>query len=83
MNSGVALNDGAWHTVRCERTADRVAMTVDAGTGAQITRRALGITGNIANASPLTIGGKASCNQTTVTCDYFTGDIDFVSIQAD
>jgi hypothetical protein len=82
VNSGVPLNDGAWHIVRCERTADRVTMTVDAGTPAQITRRALGLTGSIANASPLTIGGKASCNQVTVTCDYFSGDIDYVTIQA-
>jgi hypothetical protein len=82
VNSGVALNDGGWHTVRCERTADRVTMTVDAGTTKQITRRALGVTGNISNANPLTIGGKANCDQIKVTCDYFTGAIDYVRIQA-
>jgi hypothetical protein len=82
VNSGVPLNDGAWHTVRCERTADRLTMTVDAGTSAQITRRALGVTGNISNSNPLTIGGKANCDQITITCDYFTGAIDYVRIQA-
>ena len=26
------LNDGAWHTVRCEKTVDRVTMTIDGTT---------------------------------------------------
>ncbi|MBI5089945.1 MAG: PKD domain-containing protein, partial [Actinobacteria bacterium] len=29
----------------------------------------------------LTIGGKPECDQVTVTCDYFTGDIDWVRIE--
>lgn len=82
VNSGSALNDGSWHTVRCLRTADRVTMTVDAGTKAQITRRALGVTGKISNANPLTIGGKANCDQVKVSCDYYTGAIDYVRIRA-
>ena len=27
-------------------------------------------------------GGKVSCNQTTVTCDYYVGDLDYVRIDA-
>jgi hypothetical protein len=52
-------------------------MTID-GT---ITRRTNGWTGNISNPVPLTIGGKLNCNQTTITCDYVTGNIDYVRIE--
>lgn len=71
------LNDGLWHTVRCERTADMVTMTVDG----QVTGRNPGPTGSISNTVPLTIGGKLNCDQVTITCDYFVGDIDFVLIE--
>jgi hypothetical protein len=71
------LNDGVWHTVRCERTATRVTMTID-GT---ITRTANGATGSISNTIPLTIGGKLNCDQVEITCDYFAGQIDFVRIE--
>jgi hypothetical protein len=78
VNSGSKkLNDGAWHTVRCERTADRVTMTIDGTT----TRTAIGPSGSISNTVPLTIAGKVNCNQISVTCDYFTGDIDYVKIE--
>jgi hypothetical protein len=70
------LNDGAWHTVRCERTLTQVTMTVD---GTLVARRA-GRTGTIANTWPLAIGGKTACDQIRVTCDYFAGDIDRVEI---
>ena len=79
VNSGTnLLNDGDWHTVRCERAGDRVTMTID-GT---ITRRGTGPTGRISNNVPLTIGGKRTCDQITITCDYFVGDIDFVRIES-
>lgn len=77
VNSGVALNDGQWHTVRCERQPDRVIMTID---GSKV-RQGWGLTGNISNNVPLTIGGKLKCDQVTVTCDYFDGDINRVVIQ--
>jgi hypothetical protein len=76
--SGRPLNDGRWHTVRCERTHTRVTMTVD---GAVVARRN-GWTGRIANSWPLTIGGKISCDQVDVTCDYYPGYIDRVEIDA-
>jgi PKD repeat protein len=79
VNSGTnLLNDGDWHTVRCERAGDRVTMTID-GT---ITRRGNGATGSISNNAPLTIGGKLNCDQITATCDYFVGDIDYVLIES-
>jgi hypothetical protein len=73
----VRVNDGAWHTVRCERTASSVVMRVDGVT----TGRNSNPTGTIANTKPLSIAGKLNCDQVTVTCDYFAGDIDYVKIQ--
>ncbi len=72
------LNDGAWHTVRCEKTADRVTMTID---GSVTTQSARGVIGPISNTWPLSIAGKWNCNQDTVTCDYFAGDIDWIRIE--
>jgi len=76
--SDTEINDGRWHTVRCERTATAVTMTVDG----QVTRRKKGATGRIANSKPLSIAGKVACDQRDVTCDYWTGQIDYVKIQA-
>jgi hypothetical protein len=78
VNSGtIRLNDGAWHTVRCERTSSGVTMTIDETT----TLTTSGWSGNISNNVPLTIGGKLNCDQNRITCDYFTGNIDFVRIE--
>jgi hypothetical protein len=78
VNSGVALNDGQWHTVTCLRTATQITMTID-GTK---TRRAKGATGTISNNVAMTIGGKTNCDQVNVTCDFFSGDIDRVAVSA-
>ena len=77
--SGMPLNDGLWHTVRCEKTVDRVTMTID---GTTITRSSRRFIGPISNTTPLTLAGKGTCDQITVTCDYFVGDIDWVRIEA-
>jgi hypothetical protein len=77
VNSATTLDDGQWHSVSCTRTANDVSMTVDGKT----THKA-GQTGNISNTVPLTIGGKTNCDQITVTCDFFNGDIDRVEIDA-
>ena len=87
VNSGApelgfeVLNDGEWHTVKCERRGDRLIMTIDIGTPQQRVRTANGPTGNIANNVPLTIGGKVNCDQIIATCDYFVGNIDYVLIE--
>jgi Laminin G domain len=78
VGSGRTLNDGGWHTIRCERTATRVTMTVD---GVVVARRN-GTTGSISNTWPLSIGGKVNCDQIEVTCDYFAGSIDRVQLDA-
>ncbi|MGE3590433.1 MAG: PKD domain-containing protein, partial [Ilumatobacteraceae bacterium] len=74
---GNEINDNQWHTVRCERTAQRITVFIDGREIAHVNGR----TGNINNTWDLTIGGKPDCNQVTVTCDYYTGDIDWVRIE--
>jgi hypothetical protein len=74
-----ALNNGAWHTVRCERSQDRVTMTID---GTTVVQSPAGPNGPIANTMPLSIGGKSQCDEVSVDCDYFVGDIDWVRIEA-
>jgi hypothetical protein len=76
-SSSVRVNDGRWHTVRCERTPAMVVMTVDG----VVTSRNHNPTGTIANTRPLTIAGKLTCDQVEITCDYFAGDIDYVKIE--
>jgi hypothetical protein len=80
-NAGVgskkALNDGLWHVVNCTRTSTQVTMTVD---GVQVSTL-VHATGNISNTKVLSIAGKSTCNQVSVSCDYFVGQIDYVRIQ--
>jgi Laminin G domain len=72
------INDGAWHTVRCERSRSALALSID---GSTVTRKS-GWTGTIANSWPVTIGGKTDCDQIEVGCDYYAGDLDWVEITA-
>jgi hypothetical protein len=74
--SKVALNDNEWHTLTCVRTTASVTMYVD---GVYMNRK-LGTTGTIDNTIPMTIAGKINCDQITVTCDYFSGMIDYVKL---
>jgi hypothetical protein len=73
-----AINDGHWHTLRCERTGTGVGLAID---GSIVARRS-GWTGRISNSWPISIGGKTSCDQIDVGCDYYAGDIDYVEIDA-
>ena len=73
-----AINDGRWHVVTCTRYSDGVGLMID---GQRVAGRA-GATGRIDNAWPLSIGGKTTCDQVTVGCDYFAGDIDYVRVNA-
>jgi hypothetical protein len=82
VRSTGVYNDGQWHTVRCERTATGIRMDIlDASGTLQETRKLIGPTGTLANNIPMTIGGKLNCDQITVTCDYFAGDIDWIKIE--
>ncbi len=70
------INDNLWHVLTCVKTPTRVTVLVD---GVQVNFKN-GTTGTIDNAIPMTVGGKINCNQTTITCDYFSGDIDWIRI---
>ena len=39
-----------------------------------------GTVGTIDNTFPMTVGGKIDCDQVDITCDYFTGQIDYLKI---
>jgi Laminin G domain len=71
------VNNGAFHTVRCDRSSSAVSITVDGVKQRTIT----GASGNVANGLTMAIGGKAGCNPPRVGCDFFAGDIDYVRIQ--
>ena len=77
VNSGTPLNDGQWHTARCERTGDLLRLTIDGA----VVDTSTGRTGTISNPRPISIAGKVNCDQVTITCDYFTGDIDYIRIE--
>ncbi|GIF14397.1 LamG-like jellyroll fold domain-containing protein [Actinoplanes teichomyceticus] len=72
-----SINDGDWHVVTCVRVSTGVALAID---GRRVAGRE-GWTGPIYNNWPLTIGGKLDCDQRTVGCDYYAGDLDYLSIQ--
>ena len=52
-------DNNQWHTVRCERTAAGITLTVsDANGNLQETKKLNGPTGNIPTSFPMTVGGK-------------------------
>ncbi|MEV6342576.1 laminin G domain-containing protein [Actinoplanes sp. NPDC051851] len=72
-----SINDGDWHVVTCVRVRTGVALAID---GQRVAGKK-GWTGYIANHWPLSIGGKSQCDQKVVGCDYYAGDLDYVTIQ--
>jgi hypothetical protein len=76
------VNDGDWHTLRCQRNLDSVCVYLDEGTPTAMSRCIRGAIGRIDNKWPLSIGGKMRCDplRASTTCDYFNGDIDWVRI---
>ena len=70
------LSDGKWHVARCARTSTGLTLQIDGS----VVATAKGSTGRISNTRPISIAGKLNCDQVTTTCDYFTGDIDYVKI---
>ncbi len=71
-----AIDDGQWHVLLCTRTASAVELYVD---GKRVGRKN-GVSGDIDNTYPMSVGGKPSCDQVKVTCDYFAGDVDYVRL---
>ncbi len=70
----IPLNDEQWHNLTCVLTSTGVSLYVDG----VFRNRKNGTTGTIDNNFPVTVGGKIDCNQVTVTCDYFSGQIDYL-----
>ena len=71
-----AINDNSWHTLTCVLTRTRLTMYIDGVERSHLN----GNPGTIDNAIPMTVGGKINCDQVEVTCDYFSGQIDYVRI---
>jgi PKD repeat protein len=74
--STIDLSDNEWHTLTCVLTSTGVAMYVDGA----FNSRTNGTIGTLDNNAPLTVGGKVNCDQITVTCDYFSGQIDYLKL---
>ncbi len=74
--SSLPLNDGEYHTITCERIDNTLRLIVDG----VLDDTANNSYGSIVNDRPLSIGGKTNCNNTTISCDYFSGWIDEISI---
>jgi|tagenome__1003787_1003787.scaffolds.fasta_scaffold20416254_1 hypothetical protein len=70
------INDNQWHTLTCVLTRTRVTALVD---GVEVNHKN-GSIGTVDNSIPMTVGGKINCNQSTITCDYFSGMIDYIRI---
>jgi len=70
------LNDNEWHVLTCTLTQAGVRMYVD---GVQVNRKN-GAIGVLDNKIAMTIGGKINCDQIDTTCDYFSGQIDYIKI---
>lgn len=73
--------DNQWHTLRCEKSATGVKMTIDYGEPNAISKFIRGTIGRIDNSRPMVLGGKHDCDGTTVTCDYYAGVVDWVTIE--
>ena len=79
IKSSIFTSDGAWHTIRCERTPTQVTLYVDG----VFNKRIKHTTSNINNTKPWTIGGKSDCdtsnpNTGADSCDYWAGEMDWV-----
>ena len=77
--------DGDWHVVRCELDRDfgefgRLRVIID-GEVDQVNVLDEPF-GAVANDQPVSIGGKVNCDQITITCDYFWGEIDYIEIRS-
>ncbi len=81
IKSSIFTSDGAWHTIRCDRTPTEVDLYVDG----VFNKRIRHTTGNLDNKKPWTIGGKFDCDTSKPgtgadSCDYWAGDMDYVRI---
>jgi Concanavalin A-like lectin/glucanases superfamily len=76
VQSPTVLSDNQWHLAVCTRSSTGLTLTVDG----KVVSTAKGSTGNVTNTRPITIAGKLNCDNVKTTCDYYTGDIDYIKI---
>lgn len=67
--AGPALNDGAWHTVQCTKTATGIRLVVDGQTFSMA-----GAVGTISNDAPVVVGARPGS-------EFFQGSLDEASIR--
>jgi hypothetical protein len=67
--AGPALNDGAWHTVQCKKTAASISLSVD---GQSFSKA--GAVGSISNTAALVIGARPGS-------EFFRGSLDEASVR--
>ena len=81
MRGTTPLNDGLPHTLRCIHTALYVSQEQQQADGSwlEVGRKNVK-TGPIDNTWPFVVGGKPKCNQVTVTCDYYSGYMDYIKV---
>jgi hypothetical protein len=71
------VTDGRWHVLTCVNTPTGSYMLIDG-----VRRTSNQPSGTINNTKVFAIGGKSSCDNVTVSCDYFVGDLDYVRISS-
>lgn len=71
-----------WATVKCSliRGTNGTARSELALNGVTTARAGFKTFGSISNSTDITMMGKGNCNQSSVTCDYFAGDFDYVEL---
>jgi len=75
--SAGTVTDGKWHVLTCVNSPTGSYMLIDG-----VKRTSTVPSGAINNSKDFVIGGKSSCDNVTVTCDFFVGDIDYVRISS-
>jgi hypothetical protein len=69
ITAGPALNDGAWHTVQCTKTASAIVLTVDGRSFPMA-----GAVGSISNSAAMAIGARPAS-------EFFQGALDEASVR--
>jgi len=75
ITAGPALNNGAWHTITCAKTANQISLTVD---GVVVKTAAIQIGTIVHKITPLTIGWKPASGTTGE--DFYIGKLRNVSV---
>lgn len=76
LKSNRLVNDNRWHVLQCVRSTSAMEIWIDGVRD----RRWVVPAGNVDNSWELSIGGKPRCNGGTVSCDYYNGDLDYVTL---